>query len=158
MSRLWRTHTTIILVFGVLLIIGAAAASYIVTHYVPRVDVRIATATFKVRLADSEAERKQGLSGVASLLPMDGMLFVFETDETWGIWMKDMKVPIDILWIDKTKRVVHIVTNASPELGTSQTFEPTEPARYVLEIPAGSVKQYNIKVGDRASFVAQENL
>ena len=76
----------------------------------------------------------------------------FPHDDTWGIWMKDMKVPIDIIWLNQHKRVVYIVKNASPELSTTMTFNPKEPARYVLELPAGSVDKAAIKSGNFASF------
>lgn len=71
----------------------------------------------------------------------------FKTDDTWGIWMKDMRIPIDIVWLDKDKKVVYIIQNAQPETPVKTVYRPPQPARYVLELPAGSVKQVAIKTG-----------
>jgi len=49
--------------------------------------------------------------------------------------MKDMKVPIDIVWLDSNKRVVHIVKESSPDDSTSITFTPLSQAKYVIELP-----------------------
>jgi len=80
----------------------------------------------------------------------------FPEDGKWGIWMKDMYVPLDIVWLDSKKKVVHIVTDASPELSTTKTFVPKDPSRYVLELPAGSVQKAGIKRGMLADFSDQE--
>ena len=77
---------------------------------------------------------------------------VFESDDTWGIWMKDMKVPIDIIWLDNEKGVIYIVKNASPESSTDKIYKSTEDARYVIELSAGSVQKYGISVGQKAEF------
>lgn len=152
MSKLWRTHTTFILIAGILAIIIATAVAFMVTTFEPKTEVRLGTAVFKARLADDSDERIQGLSGVSSLRANEALLMAFDTDREWGIWMKDMQIPLDILWLDKDRKVVHVVKNASPDLGTSTTFTPTEPARYVLEVNAGMSTAYNIKVGDEALF------
>jgi len=59
---------------------------------------------FSVSIADDEAERIKGLAGVASLGPQEGKLFDFDTEEKWGIWMKGMKIPIDIIWLNEKAR------------------------------------------------------
>lgn len=150
---IWRPHTTAILIGGVLLIIIAVAVSFVVTNFHPRTDIRLGSGAFSVRVAQDEASRNRGLSGVESLKPNEGLLIVFDSDDTWGIWMKDMKVPIDILWLDKNKKVIYMVKNAGPELSTDKTFKPNDPARYVIELPAGSVQANNIKVGETAIFI-----
>jgi uncharacterized protein len=155
MSKLWRKHTTILLVVGVLVLIVATAVAFIVTTFQPRTEVRLGSTVFKVKIADTQASRERGLSGVTSLGPTDGMLFVFPRSDRWSIWMKDMNVPIDIIWLDGAQRVVHIVKNAAPELSTSRTFTPGKPARYILEVSAGATTQHSIKVGDTADFIVQ---
>jgi uncharacterized protein len=153
MIAAWRTHTTVILVTGVLLLIIASAVAFMITTFQPKTEVRLGDGVFAVSIADDEAERIKGLAGVASLGPLDGKLFDFETEEKWGIWMKGMKVPIDIIWLNESRDVVHIVTNAPPELGDTKTYTPTSPARFVLEIAAGGVAKNGISIGDRALFV-----
>jgi uncharacterized membrane protein (UPF0127 family) len=81
------------------------------------------------------------------------MLFVFDENGQWGIWMKDMHYPIDILWLDQSKTVVDMVENVSPATYPA-IFKPKAPARYVLELAAGSIAKTSIVVGSQASFNA----
>lgn len=149
---IWRPSTTAILIGGVVVIILAAAIAFAVTHFQPRTSVRLGTGEFSVRLATDESSRTLGLSGVESLKPNEGLLMVFDSDDKWQIWMKDMKIALDIIWLDSSKKVVYTVRNAGPELSTDKIFTPSEKARYVLELPAGAVQQYGIKAGAVAEF------
>lgn len=149
---IWRPHTTAILIVGLVLILVAVAMTFIFTNFSGRSDLYLGTGKFTVRIANTEPAREKGLSGTAKLAMDEGMLFDFERSDHWGIWMKDMKIPIDIIWLDKDRKVVHIVKNADPEHGTSKTFTPAKPALYVLELASGATTQFNIKVGDQATF------
>jgi len=150
--RIWRPATTYILIGGLVLLLVALVASYIATSFKPSVELRIGGGVYHLQVADTHEERVQGLSGVKKLSPDGGLLMKFETDDKWGIWMKDMEVPIDIIWLDKNKKVVYIVKNVSPELSTDTVFRPKHPARYVIELPAGSVDKAAIKNGGEATF------
>ena len=149
---MWRPSTTAILITGVLVVVIAAAVAFMVTTFRPTASVKLGGGAFSLWIAKDEPSRITGLSGVDSLKPNGGLLMAFATDETWGIWMKDMKVPLDIIWLNEAKEVVYIVKNASPELGETKTFQPKTASRYVIELPAGSVQKYNINVGHRAEF------
>lgn len=153
----WRPHTTGIVIGGLVLILVAVVMSYIVTNFQPKTDLRLGSSVFNVRLANTEATRQQGLSGVEKLGAMDGLLLVYQGEDYWGIWMKDMKIPLDIIWLNNEKKVIYIVTDALPILGTSKTFTPANPARYVLEVPLGTVKKAAIKIGDTATFTLMED-
>ncbi|MBC7459546.1 DUF192 domain-containing protein [Candidatus Saccharibacteria bacterium] len=148
----WRSHTTSILVVGIIAILCAAVTAFLVAELRPKTDVTLGSRTFNSTVADTETGRQKGLSGITTLGPNDGLLMVFPDSQEWGIWMKDMKVPIDIMWLDEDRIVVHIVMDASPEIGDSKTFVPTKPALYVLEVAAGTVESAGIKIGDRANF------
>ena len=74
------------------------------------------------------------------------MLFVFDTDDTWGIWMKDMQFAIDIVWINAEGVVVSVKAAASPS-SYPEAFYPSAPARYVLEVPAGYAAAQGIAEG-----------
>lgn len=99
----------------------------------------------------SPAERSRGLSGRSSLPDGQAMLFVFPASARHGIWMKDMRFPIDIVWLDESKTVVDIKRNATPD-SYPHSFRPVEPARYVLELNAGFVERHNIVPGDHARW------
>lgn len=154
--RRWRPHTTGILISGLVLILVALVGSYAASNFQPKTEVRLGSSVFKARLATTEAERIQGLSGVEKLDANEGLLMIYTKPEVSGIWMKDMKIPIDIIWLDSDKKVIHIVMNASPEIGESKTFTPSSPALYVFEVPAGTVKKSAIKIGDTAEFSISE--
>lgn len=104
-------------------------------------------------IADDEAERKKGLGGRGSLAEKEGMLFVFP-EKTSGIsfWMKDMRFPIDIIWV-KDQEVVKIDKNAEPEAGVADEnlkhYWPGTEINYVLEVAAGFSEKNNLKVGDK---------
>lgn len=149
---LWRSSTTALLIGGVVVVVLAAAIAFMVAHFSPTTEIRLGSGVFNVKLAQDDTSRTIGLSETTSLKPSEGLLMVFDTDNTWGVWMKDMKLSIDIIWLDSDKKVVYSVTNAAPELSTTKTFKPKDPARYILELPAGSVQQYGIKAGDVAEF------
>lgn len=149
---IWRPSTTTILVGGVVVVVLAAAIAFMIGHFQPTTDVKIGTATFNVRVAKDDTSRELGLSGVESLAPTQGLLMAYDSDGIWGIWMKDMKIPLDILWINSEKKVVYMVKNAGPELSTTKIFKSKDPARYILEVPAGSIEDFGIKVGDTAEF------
>lgn len=152
----WRPLTTGIVIGGLVLILIAITVSYMLVNFLPKSEVHLGSGVFTVRTAVTDPARKQGLSGVVQMDANDGLLMVFPSDSKWGIWMKDMKIPLDIIWMNNEKKVIYIVTDASPDLGTSKIFTPISDARYVLEVSAGTVKNSAIKVGDMASFTAPE--
>lgn len=101
----------------------------------------------RVYVSDEPHEREQGLSGRPRLPLNQGMLFVFDNDDIYGIWMRDMQFPIDIFWISEEKVVVDIAADVAPET-YPKIFYPYTKARYVLEVPAGFAERYNIGIGD----------
>jgi uncharacterized membrane protein (UPF0127 family) len=93
----------------------------------------------------------RGLSG-REFLPKDGgMLFVFPDSQKYGIWMKEMNFPLDIIWFSDDWKIVYIKENARPE-SYPELFKPTALAKFVLEVNSGFVADYGIKVGDSGSL------
>ena len=107
---------------------------------------------FLMRVARTDSERHQGLSDTSELPKDQALVFVFPSSERWGIWMKDMNYPIDILWLDDTKKVIHIERNISPDTYPEKTFQPKIPARYVIELKAGVSEASRITIGSQAVF------
>lgn len=105
--------------------------------------IHIGETTARVHIADTPEEQQKGLSIFDKLPPATGMFFVFDHDDIYGIWMKDMKFSIDIIWIDAEGTIVDIVQHATPE-SFPQVFTPRAPARYVLEMRSGFVEERNI--------------
>ncbi len=113
--------------------------------------VRIGEIAIPVELADSAGARARGLSGRQSLPPESGMLFIFDEPDRYGFWMKDMHFPIDIIWIDEAGRVVDITERLQPSTYPN-SFSPSSPARYVLEVNAEFAMTHEIKRGMRAAI------
>ena len=104
-----------------------------------------------VALATTPAEQEQGLSDTKQLNFDQGMLFVFNPPTMPAFWMKDMNYPLDIIWIDQDKKVIGVSANLDPKT-YPQTFSPSDPIEYVLEVSSGFYKTNNIQVGDSLTF------
>lgn len=113
-----------------------------------KVPITVGPASLMVDIADSDSERAQGLSGRESLAEGEGLLFLFDKDDVWAIWMKDMHFPIDIIWADAEGSIITISPDVLPE-SYPEIFIPVAPARYVLEVPAGYTARQGIVVGDK---------
>lgn len=149
----WRRRTTNILIAGLVLVLVWLVAAYILNSFRPTVRVDLASGVYQLWTADTEASLEQGLSGVKSLPAFGGLLMKFDRDAKWGIWMKDMHFPIDIIWLDKDKKVVYIVKDAQPDDSSDRpVFTPNDNARYVIELAAGTVQTGGIKPGMVAKF------
>jgi uncharacterized protein len=106
-----------------------------------------------VELADTPEKRVQGLMFREHLANDRGMLFVFEEPGQWTFWMKNTKVPLDILWLGSDKRIVDIAENVP---GCVQEpclqYQPSKEALYALEVPAGAVKGHKLSKGKQLIF------
>jgi uncharacterized membrane protein (UPF0127 family) len=102
-------------------------------------------------IADTDSERSLGLSRRPSLPHDEGLLFVFSTPGTYGFWMKEMNFPIDILWFDEQRQLVHVSASVDPRT-YPESFVPVVPAQYVLEVNAGFVEENNINLGAELIF------
>lgn len=148
----WRPATTLILLGGFVLILVALVISFIWANFKPTTSVQVGGGVYHVWIAKTASEREKGLSGVEHLKVNGGLLMVFDEDGNNPIWMKDMLIPLDIVWIDANKKVVHIEREVDYKTGTSKTYMPKKLSRYVLELPAGSVSNAGIKVGQSVEF------
>jgi len=103
--------------------------------------------TLTVELARTSAEQVRGLSGRPGLKPAHGMLFVYDRPQPVSIWMKDMRFPLDILWV-QAGRIVKIEKHAAPLAPAGPARIYTATADLVLEVTAGFTDQHRIRVGD----------
>lgn len=148
-----------ILILGIIGLVSFAVTRTILWEIRPRTLVSIGNQVFRSDVASTNAAREKGLSGRQHLGSDEAMLFEFDSDKQWAIWMKDMKIPLDIIWLDSDHKVIHIEKNAKPDAKPYKEYTPSLPARYVLEIPSGQADKANISVGSTASFnVAKEGL
>lgn len=118
-----------------------------------KISVTIRDTAVTASVADSPEERSRGLSGVESLKEQEGMLFIFDRTGYYGFWMKDMLIPLDIIWIDEDSRVVHIEEDVRPETYPT-IYNSVAPARFVLEVNAFFARTFNIQEGDTVTIPA----
>jgi uncharacterized membrane protein (UPF0127 family) len=99
-------------------------------------------------------QRTKGLSEKDDLAENEAMLFVFGSEAKHTFWMKDMKFPIDIIWIDSEKTIVHIEHNLQPCASgvLCPTYKPDDDSLYVLETVGGFAEKYGIVKGTRVEF------
>jgi hypothetical protein len=113
------------------------------------------TASFNFEIAKTEQKQLLGLSGRV-VIPHDyGMLFVFPKDDSYGFWMKDMLVPIDIIWLSDTGEVLGVEASLSPST-YPKVFYPPEPIRYVLETRAGEAERMGWAAGKSVPIPLQD--
>lgn len=104
-----------------------------------------------LEVAETNRERIKGLSGRKSLRENSGLLFIFPQEDFYGIWMKEMNFPIDIIWLSDDLRVVSIKTEVAPE-SYPEVFRPNIKSLYVLEVNSGLTRKTQIEVGDLAEL------
>ena len=103
---------------------------------------------FTVDLAITPQEKERGLGGRDSLDPDNGLLFPYDHTEQYSFWMKDMRFPIDIIWI-RDNQIIDISRNVPIESGTQlRVYQPKEPVNKVLEINAGISDANGFQAGD----------
>ncbi len=105
-------------------------------------------------LAVTDWERQRGLMYRDAIYKDQGMLFIFSEESYHSFWMKNMSFSIDILWLDKEKRIVHIEERVPPcQTRDCPSYAPDLPAMYVLELKAGMAECHDLKLQQRIDFV-----
>lgn len=140
---------------AVVIFVGILLISFILSKQTTKVLVN--DQAFRVVVAKSEKEKQIGLSKTGGINENQGMLFVFDTSDYHSFWMKEMKFPIDIIYINGDK-VTTVIENAKPPTDASENldiYQPENKSDKVLEINAGLAKKYNIKKG---TIIKIENL
>lgn len=99
-----------------------------------RVIVNIGDKTYNCQVAKNEEDRKKGLMGIENLPIDEGMLFVWDKEDTREMWMKDTLIPLDQIAINDDDEVV-LVYQAQPK---DETLVPFMNAKYILEVNQGS--------------------
>jgi uncharacterized membrane protein (UPF0127 family) len=113
--------------------------------------VTIGNKTIQVEIMRSPAEQARGLSGRDTLSRDEGMLFVFDVPKMSAFWMKEMRFPIDIIWIANGV-VVGVEKNIDPQIGVAENelriYTPPEPVDSVLEVSSGVAEEAEWSMGD----------
>jgi len=108
---------------------------------------------FKVEIADNPFKRTLGLMFQEKMDQDKGMLFIFEEEGIYHFWMKNTLIPLDIIWLNKEKKVVFIEKNVQPcKQIICPQINAEKLAKYVLEINAGLAEKINLNFEDQIIF------
>ena len=117
----------------------------------------IGNTRIRLEVTQTAEDRTRGLGGRDTVGKADGLLFVFPETDRHGIWMKDMRFDIDIVWVgdgkivDIAPNVPYVVKESFPARQTTQElpiYYPRLDANMVIEFPAGFVAAHGWKIGD----------
>jgi uncharacterized membrane protein (UPF0127 family) len=113
---------------------------------------------FQVEVADTPAKRAMGLQYRRELADDHGMIFLFTGESPQTFWMKNTPIPLDMIFIDRQRKIVGIVAETVPF-----SLDPRSvgiPSQYVLEIKGGLAKRLGIQAGDAVRFdgIATDNV
>ena len=112
-----------------------------------RVQAPVTVAPLEFEIVRTPEAQEQGLSGRADVPHGYGMLFVFQEKKPYSFWMKDMLVPIDILWLADDGTIIGIEDSVTPESYPQTVFTAPAPVRLVLELRAGEARARGLRVG-----------
>ncbi|MGA2518699.1 MAG: DUF192 domain-containing protein [Thermodesulfobacteriota bacterium] len=115
----------------------------------PKIPLYIHGKEIWVEVAKTPEERNHGLMGRKHLGKDEGMLFIFETEDYHGFWMKDTVIPLSIAFIGKDSQIVSI-TDMRPQ--TLDSHLPPTPVLYALEMNKGWFSSHGIKTEDVVRF------
>jgi uncharacterized protein len=137
--------------FIIVVIIAAASIFYFVSGRTVIIKTDRDTYKLFVEIADDNQERATGLMEKNSFSDDDAMLFVYEREGYPSFWMKNMKFPIDIIFIGSDFKIRQIENNVQPcpaDILGCPSLTPSFPVQYVLEVNAGYTNRRQIEVGD----------
>ena len=106
--------------------------------------------TLAIEIADEPNERSQGLMFRESLPENSGMLFIYPAPRIASFWMKNTRIPLDMLFIDVDGEITSIARETVPFSLTP--VRSTEPVKFILEIDGGDADRLGIAVGDRMTW------
>ena len=124
--------------------------SFIRPMQMPTGTVKIGPHSFKMEFAKTLQEKQYGLMYRPEIPQNTGMIFVNERPDMSGVWMKNTFVPLDVIFFGGDKKVTQIFENLKPLDETPH--RTTVPSLGMVELPAGTVQKYKIKVGDKVSY------
>jgi len=150
----------------VIIVLIAVAAFFIINNFTKNNKQKVKYYTFKkegeltftdslgntkikidLEIADNEYERQLGLMNRKSMEENQGMLFIFEYERMQSFWMRNTLIPLDMLFINKEKKIVTI--HKSTKILSAQSYPSTAPAIYVVEVVGGFTDKHKIVIGDK---------
>jgi hypothetical protein len=107
--------------------------------------------TIDIELADNEYDRQLGLMKRKSMEENQGMIFIFPDEDQRSFWMRNTFISLDMIFVNSNKEIVTIHKNT--RVLSDQSYPSSAPVIYVVEVVAGFTDKYNIKEGDKISWM-----
>lgn len=115
--------------------------------------VELGGKTFRVEIADTAEKQALGLMFRDSMADDEGMIFVFPNEAPRSFWMKNTRIPLDIMYFDKDLKMVSISADTPPcRVSRCPSYPSTGPAMYVLELNAGKASELGVGPGDKLTI------
>jgi len=146
------------LIAGVVFVVIVVIAFFVLPGILnPTIDLHFGSAKFKARTATTETERANGIFSTTKLGSDQALVLAFPSEDKLTVAMADIKVPSDILWLNREKKVVYIVKNIVPDEVSSKVLESNKSARYIVQLASGSVDSQSINGGSTAAFTISDD-
>ena len=131
------------------LLVAAITFAALVACHAGEPWVEVKGKRFYVEIADDDRSRTRGLMFRDELADNRGMLFIFRQEAPRSFWMRNTRIPLDIIYLDRDLRVVSVTHNARPcRTQRCPTYPSEGPAMYVLEVNAGQAQALGLEKGD----------
>jgi len=115
----------------------------------PTMKMQIGQKQFELEIAKTQDARMTGLMRRDSMPADHGMIFVFRTVQEWSFYMKNTRIPLDIVFVDANGRIVSIQQMKPYDL---TSISPPAPVKYAIELNQGAAAKAGAKVGDQLSI------
>lgn len=113
----------------------------------------LGSSKIKVLLARTPFQRAKGMMFAESLADNEGMLFIYNSPQKMVFWMKNTKIPLDIVFLSPSLQIIEWIEGMEPGYGKSEyklpRYEAKQLAQYALELNSGAVKKMGLQLGDK---------
>lgn len=146
-------------IIGIVGILSIPSDSKLESVEFPTGTIRVDDVVLQVQIADTEPRRVRGLMFQEQLPYDQGMIFVFEKQGSYSLWMLNMQFSLDMIWFDENGNVVYIKQDVPPcktavETMTCQSIVPDGEALYILEVTSGFVEKFNITKDSKLEIIS----
>ena len=112
------------------------------------VDVRLGAEGFTLEVVDDPESRRQGLMGREHLERNEGILFDFPPGTKPAIWMRNMVISLDLMFVDEQQQLVEVFADVPPcEAAPCEIYQVEQPLRFVIEVAAGTAARLGLERG-----------
>jgi hypothetical protein len=131
------------------LLVGGCGNGAATSGTLPTVPMKIGSKTFTLEIANDTLEREKGLMRRDSMPAEHGMIFVFPGEERLGFYMKNTRIPLDIIFLNAGGVVVSIKQMRPYDVSTTYTDAP---AKWAIELNQGQAAASGVTVGDQLTI------